>query len=94
MTKQLPTGCIKQSADIRWRTFNLLLKKLSFDDQTGHLYVADIEFDHTKATKDKLLTMKFIHQLLKNKKLLIRVKGRSINCLNNIHNIKRKCTNI
>ena len=47
MTKPLPTGCIKQNTDISWRTFNLLLKRVSFDDQVGHLYVVDIEFDHT-----------------------------------------------
>ena len=51
MTKSLPTGCIKQNFDTSWKTFNLLLQNVSLDDQIGHLYVVDIEFDHTKAIK-------------------------------------------
>ena len=48
MTKPLPTGYIKQCSDISLRTFNLLLEKVSLNDQTGHLYVVDIEFGQTK----------------------------------------------
>ena len=51
MTKSLPTGCIKQNFDTSWKTFNLLLQNVSLDDQIGHLYMVDIEFDHTKAIK-------------------------------------------
>ena len=53
MTKPLPTGCIRQNSDISWRTFNLLMQNLSLDNNIGHLYVVDIEFDHTKATGNK-----------------------------------------
>ena len=55
MTKPLPTGCIKENSDVSWRTFNLLLKKVSLGDQIGHLYVVDIEFDHTKATENQIV---------------------------------------
>ena len=34
--------------------------------------------------------MKFIHQLLKNKRLLIHVKGQSISCSNNISQQKKE----
>ena len=51
MAKSLPTGCIKQNFDTSWRTFTLLLQNVSLDNQFGHLFVVDIEFDHTKATK-------------------------------------------
>ena len=55
MTKPLPTGCIKENSDVSWMTFNLLLEKDSFDDQIGHLYVVDIEFDHAKATDNQIV---------------------------------------
>ena len=54
MTKPLPTGCIKQNFDTSWRTLNLLFQNVRLDDHTGHLYVVDIEFDHTKATEEQL----------------------------------------
>ena len=33
----------------------MLLEKVSLNDQSGYLYVVDIEFDHTKATKTNSL---------------------------------------
>ena len=54
MTKLLPIGFIKENSDISWRTFNLLLEKVNLDDQIGQLYVVDIEFDHKKATDNRL----------------------------------------
>ena len=45
MTKPLPTGYIKQNFDRSWRTFKLLLQSVALDDQIGHLYIVDIEFD-------------------------------------------------
>ena len=55
MTKLLPTtGCIKENFDVTWSNFNLLLEKVSLDDQIGHLYVVDIEFDHKKATENEI----------------------------------------
>ena len=55
MTKPLSTGCVKQNFDASLRTFNLFLQNVSLDDQIGHLYVVDIEFDHTKATEKQLV---------------------------------------
>ena len=55
MTKPLPTGCIKENSDVSWRTFNSLLEKVILDDQIGHLYVVDIEFDHTKTTENQIV---------------------------------------
>ena len=54
MGKTLTTGYIKENLDVTWRTFNLLLEKVSLDDQIGHLYVVDIEFDHKKATENQI----------------------------------------
>ena len=51
MTKPLPTGCIKDSDDISWKTFNFLLESVSFEDTIGHLYIVDIEFDFKNTTE-------------------------------------------
>ena len=51
MTKPLPTGCIKDSDDISWKTFNFLSESVSFEDTIGHLYIVDIEFDFKNATE-------------------------------------------
>ena len=51
MTKPLLTGCIKDSDDISWKTFNFLLESISFEDTIGHLYIVDIEFDFKNATE-------------------------------------------
>ena len=40
MTKPLPAGCIKDSSDISWETFNFLLEKGDFEDAIGHLYIS------------------------------------------------------
>ena len=55
VTKPLPKGCIKQNLDTSWRTFNLLLQNVSYNDQIGNFYVLDIEFDHTKATEKQIV---------------------------------------
>ena len=51
MTKPLLTGCIKDSDNISWTTFNNLLESVSFDDTIGHLYIVNIEFDFKNATE-------------------------------------------
>ena len=38
MTKPLPTGYIKHDPDVTWRTFNLLLERVSLEDLIGHLF--------------------------------------------------------
>ena len=55
MTKPLPTGCIKNDTDLSWQTFNLLLESVSLNDKIGHLYIADIFFDHKNATKQQIV---------------------------------------
>ena len=54
MAKPLSTGCIKENLDVTRRAFNFLLKKVSLDDQIGHLYVVGIEFDHKKARENQI----------------------------------------
>ena len=51
MTKPLPTGCMKDSKDLSWETFNFLIETVSFKDIIGHLYIVDIKFDVKNATK-------------------------------------------
>ena len=51
MTKPLPTGSIKDSDDISWKTFNNSLESVSFEDIVGHLHIVDIEFDFKNATE-------------------------------------------
>ena len=53
--KPLPTGCIKENLDVSWRTFNLLLEKVSLNDQIGHIYVVDIKFDHKNASENQIV---------------------------------------
>ena len=55
MTKPLPAGCIKNDADLSWRTFNLLLESVSLEDKIGHLYIVDIKFDYENATKEQIV---------------------------------------
>ena len=45
------TGCIKDDSDISWETFNFLLETVSFEDNIGHLYIVDIEFDCKNTTE-------------------------------------------
>ena len=70
MTKPLPTGCIKENSDVSWRTFNLLLQKVSLDDQIGHLYVVDIKFDHTKATKNEIVYNEIYLPIIEKQKII------------------------
>ena len=92
MTKLLPTGCIKQNLDITWRSFNLLLQNVNLHDQIGHLYVANIEFDHTKATEN-IVYNEIYPPIIEKQKIIIHVKGQYISCLNNILQQKREIHN-
>ena len=51
MTKPLPTSCIKDDGDTSWQTFNFLLESVSSEDNIGHLYIADIEFDYKNVSE-------------------------------------------
>ena len=76
MTKPMPTGCIKLNPDISWRTFNILLESVDLDDPIGHLYIVDIEFDHTKATP-RQITYNEIYPPIIEKQKIIDVSERS-----------------
>ena len=89
MTKPLPTGCTKDDNDISWETFNFLLESVSFEDKIGHLYIVDTEFGvKNKYTYKNMPIMKFIRQLLRNKKQLIRVKDPYFNYSSNSLGVK------
>ena len=81
MAKPLPIGSIKDNPDLSWRTFNFLIESVSLEDKKGHLYIVDIEFDYKNASKNKLYIMRYILQLLKNKKQLTQMKNQFINYL-------------
>ena len=51
MTKTMPTGGIKEQSVPSWLKFNLSVKTVNLDDEIGHLFVVDIEFDKKKATE-------------------------------------------
>ena len=73
----LPTGCIIENSNVSWRTFNLLLEKVSLNDQIGHLYVVDIEFDHTKAIENQI-AYNVIYPLIIEKQKIIDTCERSV----------------
>ena len=66
----LPTGCIIENSNVIWRTFNLLLEKVSLNDQIGHLYVVDIEFDHTKATENQIAYNEIYPLIIEKQKII------------------------
>ena len=50
------------------RTFNLLLENVNRNDQIGHLYVVDINLDHTKATKRQIVYNEFYPPIIEKQK--------------------------
>ena len=70
MTKPLPTGCIKDGNDLSWETFNILLEKVDFEDEIGHLFVVDIMFDLKNATKRQLVYNGIYPPIIEKKKII------------------------
>ena len=70
MTKPFPTGCMKQNLDMIWMTFNLLLQNVSLSDQIDHLYVVDIEFDHTKTTEKQIVHNEIYPLVIEKQKII------------------------
>ena len=68
MTKPLPTGCIKDGNDLSWETFNILLEKVDFEDEIGHLFVVDIMFDLKNGTKRQLAYNEIYPPIIKKKR--------------------------
>ena len=70
VTKPLPTGCIKDSDDISWKTFNFFLESVSFEDTIGHLYIVDVEFDFKNATKRKFAYNEIYPPIIEKQKII------------------------
>ena len=70
MTKPLPTGCIKDDNDLSWEKFNILLEKVDFEDEIGHLFVVDIMFDLKNATKRQLVYNGIYPPIIEKKKII------------------------
>ena len=47
-----------------------MLKKVSLDDQIGHLYVVDIELDHTKATENQIVYNEIYSPKIEKQKMI------------------------
>ena len=70
MTKPMPTSCIKEHPSPSWLKFNLLLETVDSDDETGHLFVADIEFDKKKDTERKHMYNGIIAPVIEKQKIM------------------------
>ena len=70
MTRPMPTGCIKQNTSPAWSTFNLLMEKVSLEDQMGHLFVVDIEFDSANASPRQFLYNEIFPPIIEKKKIM------------------------
>ena len=69
MTKPLPTGCFKDDEDVSWETFNILLEKIDFKDEIGHLLEVDIFLDEKNATKQQLVYNEIYLPIIEKKKV-------------------------
>ena len=76
MTKPLPSGCIKKEEVQSRRKFDLLPEAVNLDIK---MFVVNIHFDKKMQPLDNFHTTKYSHQLLRNIKLLMQVKGLSVN---------------
>ena len=74
LTKSLPTGCIKENKDVSWNTFNKLLETVSLEDDIGHLYIVDIEFDKENATEKTYAYNEIYPPIIEKQKQLILLK--------------------
>ena len=70
ITKPLPTGCIKNDSDISWKTFNLLLEKVNFEDKIGHLLVVEIVFESEDATEKELAYNEIYPPIIEKQKII------------------------
>ena len=70
MTKPLPTGCIKNDPDISWNTFNLLLESVNQNDEIGHLYIVDINFNIEDATEKQIVYNEIYPPIIEKQKTI------------------------
>ena len=66
----MPTGCINDGNDLSWEKFNILLEKVDFEDEIGHLFVVDIMFDLKNATKRQLVYNEIYPPIIEKKKII------------------------
>ena len=69
MSKPMPVGRIKDKVP-NWLEFNLLLEKVDLDDERGHLFLVDIEFDHKKASPRQIMYNEIFPPIVEKKKIL------------------------
>ena len=72
MTKQLPTGCIKDDSDISWAIFNFLIETIDLKDTIGHLYIVKIEFDYENATEKMMAYNEIYPPIIEKHKIIDR----------------------
>ena len=77
MTKPMPTGCIKENNSPSWLKFNLLLETVTLEDEIGHLFIVDIEFDFKNADERKYMYNEIFPSIIE-KKTKIDVSERSL----------------
>ena len=70
MTKLMPTSCIKKHAPPSWLKFNLLLKTVDLNDEIGHLFVVDIEFDEKRAAEREYMYNEILTPVTEKQKIL------------------------
>ena len=70
ITKSLPTGCIKDNSDLSFSTLNILLESVDLDDEIGHLYVVDIEFDYKNASQKELTYNEIYPPIIEKQKVI------------------------
>ena len=70
MTRPMPTGCIKQNTLPTWSSFNLLMEKVSLQDEIGHLFVVDIELDFENLSPRQLMYNEIFPPIIEKKKIM------------------------
>ena len=70
MTKQMPTGYIKEYSFPSWLTFDLLFEIVSLDDLIDHLLVVDMEFDQKSARNKQFLYNEILPPIIEKQKVL------------------------
>ena len=70
MTKPMPTGCIKEHPSPSWLEFNLLLETVDLDDETGYVFVVNIEFDEKRATERRYMYNEILPPVIEKQNIL------------------------
>ena len=78
-TKRVITKMLKLDENNQYRygmtkplpgTFNIIMQNLSLDNNIGHLYVVDIQFDHTKATENQIVYNEIYPAIIEKQKII------------------------